>query len=69
MTEAHLFSIGLALAALAGVRVCLTVSGIGLAGVIGWVDRPAALSLVEFVAGKIPGMASGRDLRGDARLA
>ncbi|MEO8160042.1 MAG: DUF4126 domain-containing protein [Arenimonas sp.] len=77
MTEAHLFSIGLALAALAGVRVYLTVFGIGLAGLLGWVELPVALqvttspwvlgtsgclALVEFFADKIPGVDSGWDL-------
>ena len=77
MTEAHLFSIGIALAALAGVRVYLTVFGIGLAGLLGWVDLPPALqvassawvlgtsgvlALVEFSADKIPGVDSGWDL-------
>ena len=77
MTEAHLFSIGLALAALSGVRVYLTVFGVGLAGLMGWVDLPPALqvtssnwvlgtsgtlALVEFFADKIPGVDSGWDL-------
>jgi hypothetical protein len=77
MNEAHLFSIGLALAALAGVRVYLTVFGVGLAGLMGWVDLPPALAvatspwvlgtsgllaLVEFGADKIPGVDSGWDL-------
>jgi hypothetical protein len=77
MTEAHLFSIGLALAALAGVRVYLTVFGVGLAGLMGWVDLPQALqvtssywvlgtagglALIEFFADKIPGVDSGWDL-------
>lgn len=77
MTEAHLFSIGLALAALAGVRVYLTVFGVGLAGLMGWVPLPDALevttsywvlatsgglALVEFFADKIPGVDSGWDL-------
>ena len=77
MTEAHLFSIGLALAALAGVRVYLTVFGVGLAGLMGWVELPSALqvatspwvlgtsgalALVEFFADKIPGVDSGWDL-------
>ena len=77
MTEAHLFSIGLALAALSGVRVYLTVFGVGLAGLLGWVDLPQALqvtsswwvlgtagtlALVEFFADKIPGVDSGWDL-------
>lgn len=77
MTEAHLFSIGLALAALSGVRVYLTVFGVGLAGLMGWVELPQALqvtssywviatsgslALVEFFADKIPGIDSGWDL-------
>ncbi|MEO7251576.1 MAG: DUF4126 domain-containing protein [Arenimonas sp.] len=77
MTEAHLFSIGLALAALSGVRVYLTVFGVGLAGLMGWVELPAALqvtssywvlgtsgalAVVEFFADKIPGVDSGWDL-------
>lgn len=77
MTEAHVFSIGIALAALAGVRVYLTVFGVGLAGLMGWVDLPPALevtqsswvlgtsgvlALVEFFADKIPGVDSGWDL-------
>ena len=77
MNEAHLFSIGLALAALAGVRVYLTVFGVGLAGLMGWVELPPALAvatspwvlgtsgllaLVEFGADKIPGVDSGWDL-------
>ena len=74
MNEAHLFSIGLALAALAGVRVYLTVFGVGLAGLMGWVDLPPTLQVassywvlgtsgvlatVEFFADKIPGVDSG----------
>jgi hypothetical protein len=77
MTEAHLFALGLALAALSGVRAYLTVFGIGLAGLAGWVDLPpalavatspwvlitaGALTLVEFAADKIPGVDSGWDL-------
>jgi uncharacterized membrane protein len=77
MTDAHVFSIGLALAALAGVRVYLTVFGVGLAGLMGWTDLPPALevtqsywvlgtsgvlALVEFFADKIPGVDSGWDL-------
>ena len=77
MTHAHLFAIGLALAALAGVRVYLTVFGVGLAGLMGWVELPAALqvtssywvlgtsgalALVEFFADKIPGVDSVWDL-------
>jgi hypothetical protein len=77
MTEAHLFALGIALAALAGVRAYLTVFGIGLAGLAGWIDLPpalavasspwvlgtaGALTLVEFFADKIPGVDSGWDL-------
>jgi len=77
MTEAHLFALGLALAALSGVRAYLTVFGLGLAGLAGWVDLPPALAvasspwvlgtagvltLVEFTADKIPGVDSGWDL-------
>lgn len=77
MTEAHVFALGLALAALAGVRAYLTVFGVGLAGLLGWVELPPALALasspwvlgtagaltaVEFFADKIPGVDSGWDL-------
>lgn len=77
MTEAHIFALGLALACLAGVRAYLTVFGVGLAGLMGWVDLPAALAvttspwvmgtagalaIVEFGADKIPGVDSGWDL-------
>lgn len=77
MSAAHLFALGLALAALAGVRAYLTVFGIGLAGLLGWVDLPpalqvatspwvlgtaGALTVVEFLADKIPGVDSGWDL-------
>jgi hypothetical protein len=77
MTDAHVFAIGLALAALAGVRVYLTVFGVGLAGLMGWTDLPPALevtqsawvlgtagvlAVVEFFADKIPGVDSGWDL-------
>jgi uncharacterized membrane protein len=77
MNQAHVFAIGLALAALAGVRVYLTVFGVGLAGLMGWTDLPPALevtqsywvlgtsgvlALVEFFADKIPGVDSGWDL-------
>ena len=47
MTEAHLFVIGLLLAWLAGIRAYLTVFGIGLAGLMGWVDLPPALHATE----------------------
>ena len=77
MTEAHLFAIGLALAALSGVRAYLTVFGIGIAGLMGWVDLPPALEVtsswwvlgtagvltgVEFFTDKIPGVDSASDL-------
>jgi hypothetical protein len=77
MNEAHLFAIGLALAALSGVRAYLTVLGVGIAGYFGWVDLPPALQVVtspwvlgtagvltilEFAFDKIPGVDSGWDL-------
>ncbi len=77
MSEAHVFALGLALACLAGVRAYLTVFGVGLAGLMGWVDLPealqattspwvlgtaGALAVVEFAADKIPGVDSGWDL-------
>ena len=77
MTEAHIFALGLALACLAGVRAYLTVFGVGIAGLMGWVDLPSALAVttspwvlgtagalavVEFAADKIPGVDSGWDL-------
>ena len=76
MTEAHLFVIGILLAWLAGIRVYLTVFGVGLAGLLGWVDLPpalqateswwvlgtsAALAITEFFADKIPGVDSAWD--------
>lgn len=77
MDDAPLFALGLALACLAGVRVYLTVFGIGIAALLGWVDLPAnfavatspwvlvtagLLMLAEFSADKIPGVDSGWDL-------
>lgn len=77
MTDAHIFVIGILLAWLAGIRVYLTVFGVGLAGVLGWVDLPpalqatqsgwvlgtsGALAVVEFFADKIPGVDSLWDL-------
>ena len=77
MSEAHLFAVGVLLAWLAGVRAYLTVFGVGIAGLFGWLDLPPALeavtspwvlgvsgvlSLVEFFADKIPGVDSGWDL-------
>jgi len=77
MDQAQLFAVGVALAALAGVRVYRTVFGVGLAGLMGWVDLPPALAvcsspwvlgtsgtlaLLEFFFDKIPGVDSGWDL-------
>ncbi|MBN6113917.1 DUF4126 domain-containing protein [Xanthomonas bonasiae] len=77
MTDAHLFVIGILLAWLAGIRVYLTVFGIGVAGLCGWLELPpalqateswwvlgtsGALALAEFFADKIPGVDSVWDL-------
>lgn len=77
MSEAHLYALGLALACLSGVRAYLTVLGVGIAGLTGWVELPSALQIttspwvlgtagaltaVEFFADKIPGVDSGWDL-------
>jgi uncharacterized membrane protein len=77
MSEAHLFAIGVLLAWLAGIRVYLTVFGIGIAGLMGWLDLPVALQVTqspwvlgisgvlaatEFFADKIPGVDSAWDL-------
>lgn len=77
MSEAQLFAVGVVLAWLAGVRVYLTVFGVGIAGALGWLDLPPALAAtespwvlgvsgvlaaVEFFADKIPGVDSGWDL-------
>ena len=77
MTQPQLFTTGVLLAWLAGIRVYLTVFGVGLAGALGWLDLPPALqatqspwvlgvsgglALVEFLADKIPGVDSGWDL-------
>ncbi|KAF1723173.1 DUF4126 domain-containing protein [Pseudoxanthomonas wuyuanensis] len=77
MSEAHLFVIGILLAWMAGIRVYLTVFGIGLAGALGWLELPpalqatqswwvlgtsGALALTEFFADKIPGVDSAWDL-------
>jgi len=77
MSQAHLFAIGILLAWLAGIRVYLTVFGVGVAGLLGWLELPpalqvaqspwvlgvsGALALVEFFADKIPGVDSGWDL-------
>src|SRR3546814_17178770 len=47
VSEAHLFAIGIVLAWLAGVRVYLTVFGIGIAGRFGWLDLPPALTVAQ----------------------
>ena len=77
MSEAHIFTAGILLAWLAGIRVYLTVFGVGIAGVFGWVDLPpalqattswwvlgtsGALAVVEFFADKLPGVDSVWDL-------
>ena len=77
MDQAHLFAIGVLLAWLAGIRVYLTVFGIGLAGFFGWLQLPDAmhaaqspwvlgvsgtLAVAEFFADKIPGVDSIWDL-------
>ena len=77
MSEAHIFVIGILLAWMAGIRVYLTVFGVGLAGALGWLDLPpalqvteswwvlgtsGALAITEFFADKIPGVDSGWDL-------
>ena len=77
MEQAHLFAIGILLAWLAGIRVYLTVFGVGLAGYFGWLDLPqamqaaqspwvlgtsGALAAAEFCADKIPGVDSVWDL-------
>jgi hypothetical protein len=77
MSQPQLVASGGLLAWLAGIRVYLTVFGIGLAGLLGWLELPqalqvtqspwvlgvsGALALVEFFADKIPGVDSGWDL-------
>ena len=77
MEQAHLFAIGVLLAWLAGIRVYLTVFGVGLAGFFGWLQLPDALQATqspwvlgvsgvlaagEFLADKIPGVDSVSDL-------
>jgi uncharacterized membrane protein len=76
MSEAHVFVIGILLAWLAGFRVYLTVFGIGVAGLLGWIELPQALhpaqswwalgasgslALIEFFTDKIPGVDSISD--------
>ena len=77
LDQSHLFAIGVLLAWLAGIRVYLTVFGVGLAGMLGWLDLPqalqatqspwvlgtsGALAAAEFFADKIPGVDSIWDL-------
>lgn len=77
MDSAPLFALGITLAWLAGVRVYLTVFGVGAAAALGWMDLPSgldvlsqplvlavafALTVVEFIADKIPGVDTGWDL-------
>lgn len=77
MSEAHLFAIGVLLAWMSGIRVYLTVFGVGVAGFLGWLDLPPALevtqspwvlgvsgvlAVAEFFADKIPGVDSAWDL-------
>ena len=77
MSQPQLFATGVLLAWLAGIRVYLTVFGVGLAGALGWLELPPALqatqspwvlgvsgglALVEFLADKITGVDSCWDL-------
>lgn len=71
------FVLGIVLAWLAGVRVYLTLFGVGLAAYFGWMDLPesialakspvvlavcGALAIVEFLTDKLPGVDSVWDL-------
>ncbi len=75
--SAPMFALGITLAWLAGVRVYLTVFGIGVAALFGWASLPEGLevvqhplvigisfvlAVVEFFADKIPGVDTGWDL-------
>ena len=77
MTATHVFIIGILVAWLAGIRVYLTVFGMGVAGAMGWLDLPNGLEVAqspwvigvsgllagaEFFADKIPGVDTGWDL-------
>jgi hypothetical protein len=77
METAHVFAIGILLAWLAGIRAYLTVFGVGIAGLMGWLELPpalqvaqspwvlgtsGALAVAEFFADKIPGVDSVWDL-------
>ena len=69
MSQAHLFAIGVLLAWLAGIRVYFTVFGIGIAGMLGWLDLPPALepAASPWVVGVSGGMvAAGNRVRGRA---
>ena len=61
MSQAHLFVIGLLLAWMAGIRAYLTVFGVGLAGLLGWVELPAALQPTQswWVLGTLIGAVVG----------
>lgn len=71
------FVLGIVLAWLAGVRVYLTIFGVGLAAYLGWMELPesmalakspvvlavcGALAVVEFLTDKLPGVDSVWDL-------
>ncbi len=77
MSDPQLFALALVLAWMAGMRVYLTVLGLGIAGAAGWVTLPGHLGIcaepwvlataglltaAEFAADKIPGVDSGWDL-------
>lgn len=77
METAHVFAIGVLLAWLAGIRAYLTVFGVGIAGLLGWLALPPALQVTqspwvlgisgalavgEFFADKLPGVDSVWDL-------
>ena len=77
METAHVLAIGVLLAWLAGIRAYLTVFGVGIAGLLGWLALPPALQVTqspwvlgisgalavgEFFADKLPGVDSVWDL-------
>ena len=53
---AILFAIGVLLAWLAGIRVYLTVFGVGLAGYFGWLDLPQAMQAAELIFASMLGV-------------